>query len=243
MNKTLKIVLISIGATVACAYIAGAIVFFPDHKQEQVCRNLEINIADSASRQFLTNSDLRKILRNDGLMPENKPYNEIKTQAVEDAALEVEVIKEAQCYKNNSGTISLNVRQREPQLRVIGAENYYVDADRKIMPATYKTACRVPVVTGRVTREMAQNEMFDFAMWLDDHSFWSAQIEQINVLQNKEVELIPRVGGHVILLGQLQDYERKLEKLQVFYDECFSKVGWLPYKEVDLRFAGQVVCR
>ena len=243
MNKTLKIVLTSIGATLVCAYVVGAIVFFPDHKQEQVCQRLEINISDSDKRQFLSDKDLRKMLKGKGLMPENKPFNEIETQALEDAAMNVEVLREAECYKTNSGTVSLNVRQREPRLRVIGAENYYVDSERKIMPASYKTACRVPVVTGRLTHEMAQTEIYDFALWLDDHSFWSAQIEQINVLDNKEVELIPRVGGHVILLGQLVDYEQKLEKLQVFYDEGFSKVGWLPYREVDLRYKGQVVGR
>lgn len=243
MNKTLKIVLTAVAATVICAYILGAIAFMPDHKQEQVCQEFDVTIADSSRRQFLSSEDLRKKIRSEGIYPENKPFNEIQTQAVEDVASKIEVLNEAQCYKTNGGKVTLRVRQREPRLRVISTENYYVDADRKPMQASYKTACRVPVVTGYVTQQAACNELFDFVQWLDDNDFWNAQIEQINVLQNSEIELIPRVGGHVILLGRLVDYEHKLDKLQVFYDEGLSKMGWLPYKEVDLRFYGQVVCR
>ena len=243
MNKTLRIVLISVGATVAAGYIIFALAFMPDMKKEQVCHDLNIDIQDSTRRQFITDSDLRVLLRQNGVMPENKPYSEIQTQDVENAAKKAEVLAEAECYKTNEGVVSLCVRQREPRLRVISSENYYVDSNRGIMRASYKTACHVPVVTGNVNREMAQNELFNFVEWLDDHSFWFAQIEQINVLPNKEIELVPRVGGHTILLGRLEDYDSKLEKLQVFYDEGLSMIGWVPYREIDLRFKGQIVCR
>ena len=246
MSKTFKIVLTSVCATLVCAYLISAMVVFPDHKKEKVCQRFDITIIDSAQHRFISALDLRQMLRSEGLLPENKPYGEIQTHAVEEAALRAEVINDAQCYKTNDGTVRLLVNQREPRLRVIsasGEENYYVDADRSIMKASFKTACHVPVVTGAVTHEMAKNELFDFTEWLDDHSFWNAQIEQINVRSNREVELIPRVGGHVILLGSLTDYEQKLDKLATFYDEGFNKVGWLPYSEVDLRFKGQIVCR
>ncbi len=243
MNKSLRIVLTSVGATVACAYILGAIVFLPDHKQEQVCQKFDITIADSSRHQFVSSEDMRKRMRAAGVFPENKPFDEIRTQAVEDVAINTEVVSSAECYKTSGGVVSLRVIQREPCLRVMGSGNYYVDTDREIMQASYKTACRVPVVTGHVTEEMAKSELFDFVEWLSDNDFWNAQIEQINVLHNHEVELIPRVGGHVILIGRLENYEQKLDKLRVFYDEGLSKMGWLPYKEVDLRFSGQVVCR
>ncbi len=243
MNRILKIVLVSIGATLVCAYIITALAFFPDMKKEQVCHDFDISIQDSVSRHFISKSDIRQLLLKKGVMPDNRPFGEIFTQDVEDVAQSAEVIDEAECYKTNEGVVRLRVRQRQPRLRVIGTENYYVDADRQLMQASFKTACHVPVVTGDVTHDIAQNELFDFVCWLDDHSFWNAQIEQINMLPNREVELIPRVGGHVILLGQLVDYDSKLEKLQVFYDDGFSKMGWLPYREIDLRFRGQVVCR
>lgn len=243
MNPTLKIVLTSIGTTIVCAYVASAIVFLPDYKQELVCRQLDITIADSTKRQFISSYDIRRQLHEQGLLPENKPYDEIQTQAVEDAVALMEVVSNVECCKMNSGNISLNIRQREPVLRVIGVENYYIDTNRRVMKASYKTACHVPVITGFVTRDMAQNELFDFACWLDDHTFWNAQIEQINVLSNREIELVPRVGGHIILLGSLHDYESKLNKLKIFYDDGLSKMGWEPWKEVDLRFKGQIVCR
>lgn len=243
MNRTLKIVLISIGATFVCAYLVTSLLFFHDPKQDMVCCQLEINIMDSTRRQFISSADIRLQLRQKGLLPENKPYDEINTQLLEDAISMLEVVQKVECCKMNSGTIRLNVSQREPRLRVIGAENYYVDSNRNIMKASHKTACHVPVVTGYVTHEMAQGELFDFVCWLDKHNFWDEQIEQINILPNKEIELVPKVGGHIILLGHIANYEEKLSKLKVFYDDCLNKIGWQPYKEVDLRYNGQVVCR
>ena len=68
------------------------------------------------------------------------------------------------------------------------------------------------------------------------------QIEQICVFPNKEVELIPRVGRFRIVLGALDDFEEKLNKLRLFYDQAIPKVGWDKYSVIDLKYKNQIVC-
>lgn len=59
---------------------------------------------------------------------------------------------------------------------------------------------------------------------------------------NKEVELIPRVGRFRIVLGSLDDFEEKLNKLRLFYDQAIPKVGWDKYSVIDLKYKNQIVC-
>ena len=70
------------------------------------------------------------------------------------------------------------------------------------------------------------------------NELWRNQIEQINVLQDKGIELVPRVGNHVVYLGNLpeanavekrekdiQDFvNRKMSRLENFYKYDYPKL-------------------
>ena len=56
------------------------------------------------------------------------------------------------------------------------------------------------------------------------NEFWKAQIIQLHMNDDKEIELIPRVGNHIILLGSEEEMEAKFEKLMLFYKKEFSKL-------------------
>ncbi len=243
MNKTLRIVLLSIGLTVLTGYMLWAVFFAPDLKKEQVCSNVSVVIEDSLSRRFLTAAEVRQVIRKAGLDPVGLTTQEVDVQKIETCVDSIGVVRKSECYFLQNGELRIRVEQRLPKLRVINEENYYVDSDRRIMPATSQTACHVPVVTGRVSKRMATEEIFDFVDWLEDNDFWNAQVEQINVRVNHDVELVPRVGGHIILLGQLDNYPAKLRKLKVLYTDGFTKIGWCDYRELDLRYQNQVIGR
>jgi cell division protein FtsQ len=110
------------------------------------------------------------------------------------------------------------------------------------MPVSLNYAAYVPVVSGRVLRNMAANEIFDFVSYLEKDTFWNAQIEQIFIRDDLKVELIPRVGNAVIVLGTFDNYEKKLATLQALYHKGLNVVGWTRYNKRDLQFYGQVVC-
>lgn len=126
---------------------------------------------------------------------------------------------------------------------VAGVENYYVDNDKRFFPTTINHAAYVPVVSGRVTQSFITNELFDFISFLEMNEFWNAQIEQIYVRDDMKVELVPRVGDGVILLGRLDGYEKKLSNLEKLYVYGFNKLGWDKYSVINLQYEGQVVCK
>lgn len=58
-----------------------------------------------------------------------------------------------------------------------------------------------------------------------------------------EVDLVPRSGRHTIRFGRLEDEEHKFAKLLRFYRNGLARIGWEEYREIDLRYGDQVVCR
>lgn len=243
MKKTLYISLSVVGAILVVTYWVVVFAFLPhEATSEDICSVFEIHIVDSVKRRFVQPATLEQLLKEHNRYPVGKRLENVLTEDIETVVRTYPVVREVECYKTNTGKVCMDVYQRVPKLRVATDENYYVDADRQIIPSLASMACYVPVITGRVTQRMAQEELFDFVCYIED-GFWNAQIEQIHVTPTKQIELVPRVGGHIILLGRLDGYEQKLNKLQTFYKEGFGKIGWKDYKEVDLRYKGQVICR
>jgi cell division protein FtsQ len=87
--------------------------------------------------------------------------------------------------------------------------------------------------------------MISLASFLQEESFWDAQIGQVNLVSSGpkdwEFELVPLIGSHLIRLGNAESMEQKFNRLYQFYRQVIPKAGWEKYKVVDIRFAGQVV--
>ncbi|MDR0429162.1 MAG: cell division protein FtsQ [Tannerellaceae bacterium] len=235
-----------ISVIVACllfGYIVFSAVFLDDAKQDNVCNDLIVLVKDSLDKHFVTNGDLLSQLKQAKLNPVGQPMSSVNTHKIETELLKNEMIASVEAYKTPSGIIKLEVKQKMPILRVISTGgNFYVDNKGHTMPISHRYVAHVPVATGYVEKELATNELFDFALFLHENNFWNNQIEQIHVYPNRDVVLIPRVGDHRIMLGTFDDFEGKLDNLQLFYEQAIPKVGWGKYSIINLKFKNQIVC-
>ena len=130
-----------------------------------------------------------------------------------------------------------------PILRVNSTSgNYYIDNIGSVMPLSRHYVAHVLVASGYINKEFAMNELYHFVQFLQDNEFWNNQIDQIYVDADQEVELIPLVGNHKILLGSFDDYQKKLDNLKLFYEQAIPKVGWEKYSLINLKYRNQIVC-
>ena len=235
--------IILIGLSAVTAYIVFAVSTFSFKPDRQICNNLEIVVKDSARLHFVTPVEMRKLLTSQKLNPIGMNMQDIPAGEIENFLKNQSRIKHVVCYKTPSGGFHIEITQREPILRIMNSgKNYYVDSEGVIMPGSDNFTAYVPIATGAVSEEMAKGALFDFALFLRRDQFWNAQIEQIYIGSNENVELIPRVGNQIIVLGKLDNYEFKLKKLSALYKNAFSRTGWNCYRKIDLRFENQVVC-
>ncbi|MDR1729478.1 MAG: cell division protein FtsQ/DivIB [Prevotellaceae bacterium] len=234
---------ILLGVIAILGYLVFAVSAFSYKSDKQACNNVVVVIKDSAQLRFISKKEIMLYLAQKELNPIGKNMQTVQTEGIEKLLKRQPRIKNAECYKTPSGTVYIEITQREPILRVMNSgRSYYVDREGEIMPVSSSFAAYVPIVTGAVNEEFAKGPLYDFALYLRRNAFWNAQIEQIHVDYSEEVELIPRVGNQIILLGKLDNYEYKLNKLFSLYKNGFSLTGWNCYRQINLKYDNQVIC-
>lgn len=226
------------------AYFVFAVFFLnPRANQDVICQEMRIEIVDTLDRHYLTAGDIEQLLKRDPLNPVGKPVSEIETEAIKQRLEENRLIKKVDCFKSVEGNIVIKVHQRHPILRIFANnKNYYIDNEGEVMPLPRNFAAYVPIASGHITEEFARTGLYEFVLFLQKDKFWNAQIEQIYVNSQREIELTPRVGSHKIVLGELDDYKTKLDNLRLFYDKALNNIGWNRYSMINLKFKNQVVC-
>ena len=92
-------------------------------------------------------------------------------------------------------------------------------------------------------------KLIKFVRHISNDSFWDSEIVQICVSQSSngptkepEVELIPRIGDNVIMLGTLDDFKDKMERLHSFYLNAQGWDGWQTGGYLNLKYDNQIVC-
>jgi len=243
MKPIYKYILISLGALIVLSYAGMSLWTFSHKSRNVICNDVVIRFVDNENRQLLSVEDVTEVLEDENLFPIGKANKKIRTESIERTLRANEMIEDVQSFKTPSGVVQIVIYQRQPKFRVCaGFENYYIDSNRKVMPLTPKYAPYIPVVSGRVSRSRAKSVIYDFVTFLENNPFWNAQIEQIYIKEDLSVELVPRVGDAIIILGTFDNFVAKLSKLEKLYKHGFGVLGWNKYQTIDLQYKDQVVC-
>ncbi|MDL2291715.1 cell division protein FtsQ [Bacteroides sp. OttesenSCG-928-F21] len=226
------------------AYLLIAITAFNVKPVNQLCQDIELEIKDSVNTGFVTKKEITSILKKHNLYPVGKEMETIQSELLEEKLAAHPLIDKVECYKSPSAKLCIEVSQRIPILRVMSrnGENYYIDNKGAVLPPEAKCVANLVIITGQVEKSFAMKELYQFGLFLQRNRFWNGQIEQVNVLPGKEIELVPRVGDHIIFLGKLTNYEGKLDRVKEFYRKGLNKVGWNKYKRINVEFENQIIC-
>ncbi|MFH2141938.1 MAG: hypothetical protein ABIJ97_05920 [Bacteroidota bacterium] len=245
-------------------YIIIVFGFISDEKAFISCKNIEIEIGDKEKYQFIKEKDVLDIFKNESLKIQGYPFDSIHPYIIEKILMSQPSVKSAEVYTTIDGIIRIFISQREPLLRIINFNNesYYIDKDGWLMPWSEKYTARVIVVSGNINepysikykknvgnfadesnnRNSSLFKLYKLAQYIESNDFWKSQIQQIYINKDEEIELIPIVGNHIILLGDIDNFKEKLFNLKLVYEKGFSVEGWNNYKVINLKFKNQVVC-
>ena len=240
----IKKIFLSMVVLLLLAYLVVAVTLFNRAPADRTCQDVLLVIKDTADAGFVTKEELKAVLHQKGIYPIGRKMSHISTQMLEKVLDQQPLIADAECYKTVSGKICIEVTQRIPLLRVMShnGENYYIDQKGKVLTANEKCVAHRVVATGAIEKSFAMNDLYKFGVFLQNNKFWNAQIEQINVLPDQTIELVPRVGSHIIYLGKLDGFEDKLARLKEFYAKALNQVGWNKYSRINLEFSNQIIC-
>ena len=127
MHKFKKIALL-VGIAIYLVFSSG---FVSKRKSEVLCNKLNIVIADSASKRFVEKSDILGILNSNAKLPLGDPVATVNTDEIEKLVQANSLVKECEAYSMADGTLYVNLRQREPVVRIIDNKDrsYFLDSE------------------------------------------------------------------------------------------------------------------
>ena len=246
------------------AYMAVALSFTGIKRNNTVCSNIKVNITDGKHYYFVDPDDILSILKSTNQRLLGCNCDTLNINRLENIIYRHPSIRKAKVYTSLAGDLKVDIEQRKPVLRIINAyqESFYIDEEGKPMPLSRQYTARVIVANGNIrngfneTRKLMDYpfldepdsitdnipaQLFFLVRYINRYKFWNAMIEQIYV-RNDEFELIPRIGNHYVLFGDISDYQEKFRKLRLLYEKGFSTEGWEKYKYVNLKYHNQVIC-
>ncbi len=227
---------------------------FACFKQSQKnCKSIEIIIKQQNNNLFITKDDIKQIIDNqyiDELI--GHPIKKINIEYLEEIIEKSSYVSDVEVYTDIKGKLAIEITQRIPIIRVINntGVSYYIDKNGFRMPLCDKFTARVMVANGNIYNKSHNEDiiatslikqLYVLAKYIDEDIFWKSQIEQIYVNEEKEFELVPRIGSHIILIGDTSNLENKFEKLMLFYQKCLNEIGWNKYRVINVKYNDQII--
>jgi cell division protein FtsQ len=256
--KAKKILFIVLDTLLAVYVIFAFSAFDKPRSGATVCNKVSINISDEAVNGFITTQEIKHRLQSERLYPLNREMRNVNSRTIEERLSRSAFVKTAECYKTQDGEVSIYITQRLPIIRVkaINGDDYYLDDNAQVMPNSKYTSDLI-IASGYISRAYATRYLSILADVIMGSDLWRNQVEQINVTTERGIELVPRVGNHIIYIGTLPEsnvkkerekmvrkfIEEQLSRLEKFYKYGLSRAGWNKYSYINLEFSNQIICK
>lgn len=192
--------------------------------------------------KFLNQNSVNNLLIQNVGNPLHQLNSTINLHELEEVLCQNKMTKNVRTYLTPEGSLTVNIEQRQPLVRVKTAtSSYYIDNEGKAMPLSDQYTERVPIATG-IYQSNHEQELYKLMQHFSKDSLFKKQVIGLNRLTNGDYQIVPRVGNYVINFGKTDDIEHKIKKLKIFYKKMWNDPQLQQYNEISLKYKNQVVC-
>ena len=182
---------------------------------------------------------------------ERRQVKSVDCDRVASAAAAVPFLTHVSAAVSVSGKVVIRADQRRPIARLFyGLRELYLDDEGALFPVSTLGHCDVLVAGGDFTEPLTIDSLnaqlialWEVASFLDRHDDYAALVDQIFVQSDDDIMMAPKVGAHVVELGDAADLDSKFDRLLTFYRRGMPRAGWDTYSLVSLKYKDQEVCR
>jgi len=220
---------------------------------QQQCVDVKIFIEGKES--FIDQADISKMIQQYHGNLVGKELNLIPLQKIEKNLEKLPYVSNVNVYADMDGVVQVKIAQREVMMRVINqlGREYYVDKQGLKIPTTLKYVPRVLVASGQIKEGYTSSldtieskvlrDLCKVVDFVNQDELWSNQVVQLYVNGDNDIEIIPRIGDQLLVIGNADSLENKFHLLTMFYKEIVPKVGANAYEKVNVKYAGQIICQ
>jgi cell division protein FtsQ len=264
MKLLVKIALIVVWIAIA----AGVVVmmsFANETHQVKKCRGITCRVDYKGAAPLLSGKDLIEQITNRFGKPQSNTIGEIDIAGIAAFVKKNPYLENTDVMLTVEGDLLIKADQCIPVIRYFSAsgQQHYLDRNGRIMPVNIAYPCRAIIATGSIDSPLGDGKnifsvpdsntklrlqlksLFDLhklASIIVTDSTLKALIEQVYVTTTGKIQVVTKVGSHIIYLGDTTDAAEKLENLKYFYKYGLVKTGWNKYGKLNLEYKNQIVC-
>jgi cell division protein FtsQ len=233
---------------------------------DKLIENPKVSISYKGEDAILTEKELIYRLKRANLLYKNQKAYELNLESIEKFLKKMPEIKSCDVFKKYGSNWEIQIKLRKLIARAVdkSGNHFYIDDEGFIMKRKPNIVARVPVFTGSIPTinnegfihslinkdslisNKVLSDIYSFSNYVCESPFFSSLITQIQIDSLGKFELIPQVGDYVIKVGTVRDdadIKDKMFRLENFYLKGIPYEGWEKYKEINLSYDGQIVCR
>lgn len=216
--------------------------FSSKRNSERKISNIDIKF-DSNDNMFLTHEMVNNLLIQNLGGSAKIQKDKVDLNTLETVLDDHEMIEKAQVFSSIDGLLNTRITQKTPIVRVItDNEIYYLDSKGEKMSLSDNFSARVPLVTGEISVQKSKPYLFLFKEIKKD-DFLSKNITGASITASGNVVLTNRSYDYKIVFGKPINVENKLKNYKAFFQHAIKDTLIESYKEVNLMFTQQVVCK
>lgn len=224
-----------------------------------ICTKLNVEITDGTENTFVDREDVDALINREYGSFYGKQIDSLNLCRIEEAIQKHTAVKNSEVYVQRDSTLNITLAMKEPYVRFQkGGRGFYAEKDGSIFPLQARHTAMVPIIDGMIPVDvepgycgLAESEedqkwisdMIGLVDYIKGNKTWKNNISQIHIDDNGDVVLIPSEGREKIILGGMEELDRKFEQLEYYYTCIKPAKEEDYYYTVNLKFENQIICR
>lgn len=225
------------------AYLVVAWMITSSAADNRLCQGVLITVHDTSEIHFVTPQELAGEL---GTLPQTARktrISDIDVDSIERLLSNFDKIERVNVNILSSGQLLVDVWPMRPVARIFDASghSYYINRAGKRIAADPRYYLDVPVIQGEFSPDFKATSLIPVLDYLAEHPDWGEAVTMLQARGPNDIILVPAIRGHVINLGDTTDLPDKFRRLRLMYSKVLGVKGWDYYKELSVKWRGQVV--
>lgn len=245
MTKRTQNIIYACGSVLLCAVLVVLWIGSQQQSSAALCQGINVVVVDSANQNFVTADEVRRELGRLPLIARRTPVKMMNTDSLERELRVIDKIETVHVTRLTDGTIRIVVEPMRPVARIFDRDrSYYINKDGKRIEAVARYHVDVPIIQGSFPETDTAMNPVHYLPLLETVSAskrWSNLVTMVKVDNPDNIFLIPPVKGLVFNIGNRENVEEKLKRLERMIDEVIPRYGWEKYDTVSVKWRGQIV--
>lgn len=238
-----------------CSGVLVLLVSAVNTENSVTCARVEITIDGKSNLKMVTADEITASLwpARSGIQPVGKKIPDFNLFELEQQIEKNPWVADADVFFDHHRVMHIKVSQRTPIARLFlpDGASVYLDAHYTTLPLKTTDVLQLPVFTNFTLLKRPLNASDSATMarivglsnYIMADEFWMAQVETVHIQYDGSFELSMQLGDETVLLGKRGDWDNLLPKLKLTYEKFAHDQSWGKYRQIDLQFKDQVICR